>query len=272
MDPARRDRAIRQHLQTLELLGVDVLPRGANAPVLTESSASEPAVPPSRPSPSPPPPPRPTGRPAPTPAADTGDKPAALDALRAEMEADPRIQAVRPPGTNMVFGEGDVDAAIMFVGEGPGADEDRVGRPFVGKAGQLLDKMIEAMGLKREAVYIANVAKYRPPGNRTPTPEEAAVYLPFLARQIAVIQPGALVALGGASAKALLNTQTGITRLRGQWHDWPDVQPPIPLMPTFHPAYLLRSYTRDNRAKVWDDLKAVLDRVGLSLPGRGDRG
>lgn len=191
----------------------------------------------------------------------TADKLDRLKQLSAEFEADPAVQALRPANTNLVFGEGDPDAKLMFIGEGPGAEEDRTGRPFVGPAGELLDKMITAMGLAREQVYIANVVKYRPPGNRTPTPEEAAIQGPYLARQVAIIHPTALVALGGAAAKYALQTTTGITRLRGQWSQFAHTDPTLPIMPTFHPAYLLRSYTPDNRKKVWADLQAVLQRI-----------
>ena len=160
-----------------------------------------------------------------------------------------------------MFGEGSVDAKLVFIGEGPGEQEDKTGRPFVGPAGELLDKMITAMGLSRETVYIANVVKYRPPNNRTPTPEEAAVQGPYLAQQVAIINPTVLVALGGAATKYALQTTTGITRLRGQWAQFVHTDPMLPIMPTFHPAYLLRSYTPDNRKKVWADLQAVLKKL-----------
>ncbi len=147
----------------------------------------------------------------------------------------------------------------MFIGEGPGADEDEQGRPFVGRAGQLLNKQIEAMGLKREDVFIANVVKCRPPGNRTPTPDEVAVCWPFLQRQIEVIRPEVIITLGNPATQAILKTTVGITRLRGQWHElWG-----IPVMPTFHPAYLLRQYTEENRRRVWDDLQKVMEKLGL---------
>lgn len=149
----------------------------------------------------------------------------------------------------------------MFIGEGPGQEEDRIGRPFVGPAGQLLDKMITAMGLARESVYIANVAKYQPPGNRIPTPEEVAAQGPYLAKQVAIIAPTVLVALGGTATKYALSTTTGITRLRGQWAQFVHTDPMLPIMPTFHPAYLLRSYTQDNRKKVWADLQAVTKKL-----------
>jgi DNA polymerase len=152
----------------------------------------------------------------------------------------------------------------MFIGEAPGAEEDRTGRPFVGRAGHKLDDMIRAMGLQREDVYIANILKSRPPNNRTPRPDEIADCSPYLARQIAIIQPEALVALGNPSMKFLLQTDQGITRMRGQWASYrsPDGRE-IPVMPTFHPAYLLRNYTREVRERVWSDLKAVMNRLEI---------
>lgn len=174
--------------------------------------------------------------------------------------------------TQTVFGEGDPDADIMFIGEGPGQTEDELGRPFVGKAGDLLDKMIVAMGLERVGVYIANVVKCRPPNNRTPTPLEAEACFNFLRRQIEIIQPKVIVTLGGPAAKTIIGTQEGITRIRGTWQQYAGVSPPIPVMPTFHPAYLLRSYTPDNRKKVWSDLQSVMERLGKPLPKKGGGG
>ncbi len=156
-----------------------------------------------------------------------------------------------------VFGEGDPDADVMFVGEGPGQSEDEQGRPFVGRSGELLTKQIEAMGFKRSQVYIANVVKCRPPKNRTPLADEVAACSGYLRRQIEVIQPKVIITLGGPAAKLLLNIEQGITRARGIWHEYNGV----PVMPTFHPAYLLRQYTKENRAKVWSDLKAVIKRM-----------
>jgi DNA polymerase len=161
---------------------------------------------------------------------------------------------------NLVFGVGSENAELMFVGEAPGADEDLQGEPFVGKAGQLLTKMINAMGLERDEVYIANIIKCRPPRNRDPLPEEIAACEPFLRRQIDVIGPRLIVALGGFAAKTLIGTETGITRLRGSWHAYQG----IPLMPTFHPAYLLRN--PDGKRPAWNDLQVVMkemDRLGL---------
>ncbi len=164
--------------------------------------------------------------------------------------------------TNTVFGEGDPDARLMFIGEGPGEDEDRQGRPFVGKAGQKLTEMIVAgMKIPRESVYIANVVKCRPPGNRLPQPDEVQACAGYLRQQIQTVQPRAIVALGASAMKTLLQTTQGITMMRGNWQ-YVDIATPngktIPVMPTFHPAYLLRSYTPENRRKVWEDLKKAL--------------
>ena len=162
--------------------------------------------------------------------------------------------------TNIVFGVGNARARLMFVGEGPGADEDIRGEPFVGRAGKKLDEMILAIGLERKNVYIANIVKCRPPDNRAPEPDEVATCSPFLFEQIAAIRPQVIVALGSPAAKLLLDTKVGITRLRGIWHSYDG----IPVMPTFHPAYLLRAYTPENRRKVWEDLKAARARMDES--------
>ncbi len=163
--------------------------------------------------------------------------------------------------TQTVFGEGDPDTPLLFIGEGPGENEDLQGRPFVGRAGELLDKMIVAMGLKRESVYIANVVKCRPPSNRTPSPMEIDACWDYLRRQIILIHPKVIVTLGAPATKTLLQTTTGISMLRGQWQ-WFDrlmpQGPSFPVMPTYHPAYLLRAYTPENRRKVWDDLQKVM--------------
>jgi DNA polymerase len=161
---------------------------------------------------------------------------------------------------NLVFGVGNPSAQLVFVGEGPGADEDEQGEPFVGKAGQLLNKMIEAMGYRREEVYICNVVKCRPPGNRNPEPDEIAACEPFLKQQLAAIGPRMIVTLGKFAAQCLLRDETPITRLRGRFRTYEG----IPLMPTFHPAYLLRDPSR--KKETWEDLKAVmqeLKRLGL---------
>ena len=167
-------------------------------------------------------------------------------------------------------GEGCPRARIMFVGEAPGADEDAQGRPFVGRAGQLLDKIIAACGLKREDVFIGNILKCRPPENREPRPDEIIHCMPYLQRQIEIIEPDVLVALGGHAAKTLLNTVKGITQLRGQFQEYYGGigRPPIKLMATFHPAYLLRNYSEQNRRYVWEDMKKVLVELGLPVPER----
>lgn len=161
--------------------------------------------------------------------------------------------------THIVFGEGDPQAKLVFIGEGPGADEDATGRPFVGRAGQLLEKIIAAIGLKRADVYIANVVKCRPPGNRTPERDEVATCEQFLFRQLALIRPKVIVALGSPAFQCLLRTKDTITRARGEWREWNGIQ----VMPTFHPAYLLRS--PDKKREAWADMKKVRDYLN-SLP------
>jgi len=168
--------------------------------------------------------------------------------------------------THTVFGEGHPDADLMFIGEGPGAEEDKQGRPFVGRAGELLAKMIAAMGLTRRQVYIGNVVKCRPPGNRAPAAEEVEACWDFLLRQMRIIAPKVIVTLGNPATHAVLNTTVGITRLRGQWQSLPILDAAlagIKVMPTFHPAYLLRSYTPENRQKVWSDLQQVMAELAL---------
>lgn len=159
--------------------------------------------------------------------------------------------------TQIVFGAGDPDARLMFIGEGPGRDEDLRGEPFVGRAGQLLTRMIVAMGLCRNEVYIANIVKCRPPRNRDPEPEEVAACEPFLKAQIRAVQPEVIVALGKYAAQTLLGSQVAVSRLRGRWARYAG----IPLMPTFHPAYLLRN-PAEKRA-VWQDLQEVMGVLGL---------
>ncbi len=156
-----------------------------------------------------------------------------------------------------VFGEGNPHADMMFVGEGPGRDEDLHGRPFVGRAGDLLEKMIEAIGLKRAEVYIANIVKCRPPDNRIPTPEEAHSCLGYLEKQIQLIQPKVIVTLGATPLRELLGITEGITKIRGTLQTYQD----IPVIPTFHPAYVLRMYTPEVRKAVWDDLKFAKSKI-----------
>jgi len=170
--------------------------------------------------------------------------------------------------TNAVPGEGNPNARIMFIGEAPGADEDAQGRPFVGRAGKLLDKVIAAMGLKRSDVFIGNILKCRPPENRDPRPEEIISCLPYLQRQIELINPEVIVALGAHAARTLLNTNKPIGQLRGQFHEYYAGlgRAPIKLMATYHTAYLLRNYSEENRKRVWEDMKKVLAELGLPIP------
>ena len=169
--------------------------------------------------------------------------------------------------TQVVFGVGNPEAELMFVGEAPGEDEDRKGEPFVGKAGQLLTKIIETMGFKRSDVYIANVLKCRPdmppntPGNRKPTSPEMRTCLPYLEKQIEIIQPRALVALGATAMEGLLGEVAPMNRLRGRWHEFRD----IPLMATYHPAYLLRNQSLGEKRKVWEDMLLVLEKLGKPI-------
>jgi DNA polymerase len=165
--------------------------------------------------------------------------------------------------TKTVPGEGNPNRPdILFVGEGPGADEDAQGRPFVGAAGQLLDKMIEAMGFKRSEVFIANVVKCRPPGNRVPLPEEMSACIPYLKAQIALIQPKIIVALGKTAVQGLLQEEVAITKFRGTWCKYEGID----LMPTYHPAFLLRSPGR--KGETWTDLKTVLAKLGKEPPAK----
>ncbi|MBK6846889.1 MAG: uracil-DNA glycosylase [Proteobacteria bacterium] len=196
---------------------------------------------------------------APTARPERGVSQAALLAVR-EALGDCQRCGLHAERKQIVFGVGSAQAELMFVGEAPGRDEDLQGEPFVGKAGQLLTRMIEAMGLRRDEVYICNIIKCRPPNNRDPEPDEVASCEPFLRQQIEAIAPRLIVALGNFAARTLLRSELGITRLRGAFHRYQG----IPLMPTFHPAYLLRN--PEAKRPAWSDLQAVMaemDRLGL---------
>jgi DNA polymerase len=190
------------------------------------------------------------------------DRAAALQLIRDEIGDCTRC-ALHSGRNKLVFGDGDPAARLMFVGEGPGADEDAQGLPFVGKAGQLLNNMINAMGLKREQVYIANVVKCRPPGNRTPEPAEGNTCSPFLFRQIDVVRPQVLVALGATAATYLLGQRQPLAGLRGRVHAFRGTQ----LIITYHPAYLLRDPRQKKEA--WADLQIAMRELGLKPPARG---
>lgn len=181
-----------------------------------------------------------------------------LDALRQAI-LDFDGCALKQTATNTVFADGNPQARIMLIGEAPGADEDRIGRPFVGQAGRLLDRMLASIGLDRDQVYITNILPWRPPGNRNPSPAEVEMCLPFVQRHIALIAPDIVVLLGGVAAKALLDTASGITRLRGRWTSLDVAGRAVPVLPMFHPAYLLRQPAQKSLA--WADLLALKQRL-----------
>lgn len=186
-----------------------------------------------------------------------------LTALRERVAVCVKCPHLAASRTQTVFGVGNAEAELMFIGEAPGADEDRQGEPFVGRAGQLLTRIIAAMGYSRDDVYIANVLKCRPdmpagePGNRKPAPEEMATCLPYLAEQIEIIGPKVLVALGATAVEGLLQIREPMGKLRGRWHSYRDT----PLMITFHPSYLLRNQNNAEKRKVWEDMLLVLERL-----------
>ena len=177
-----------------------------------------------------------------------------LDELRAVLEAFDGC-SLKGSATQLVFADGNPAARIMAVGEAPGAEEDRRGLPFVGRSGQLFDRMLASIGLDRTSVYIANVVPWRPPGNRTPTPQEVATCMPFIGRQIELVNPDILLCIGGASAQSLLRSKDGILRLRGKWFDFETGPRTIKAMPMLHPAYLLR--TPAHKKFAWRDLRAL---------------
>ncbi|MDQ2835075.1 MAG: uracil-DNA glycosylase [Acidobacteriota bacterium] len=191
-----------------------------------------------------------------------GGKGDALSAIQHEIGDCTRCPLAYAGRRSIVFGDGDANARLMFVGEGPGADEDVSGVPFVGKAGQLLNNMIQAMGLKRDEVYIANIVKCRPPGNRVPEPAEAQTCDPFLLRQIDVVQPQVVVALGATAAMYLLGLKQSLSSLRGRWHECRGAK----LAVTYHPAFLLRDPRQKGEA--WKDLQMVMTELGLKSPTR----
>jgi DNA polymerase len=200
----------------------------------------------------------------PSPLSIVQDKPAALKAIREDIGDCTRCR-LHKGRTKLVFGVGNMNADIVFVGEGPGADEDAQGEPFVGRAGQLLNNMIAAMGIKREEVYIANIVKCRPPGNRTPEKDECDTCSPFLMRQIDVVKPKVIVALGAVAAKNLLAINDSMANLRGRWYDFRGSK----LLVTYHPAYLLRDPRQKKEA--WKDLQMVMKSLGLKGPAKAEQ-
>lgn len=275
MDHERLGQLVRQHAETSRLLGVDFVPayrhggegRGDLGPqVVSGGPETEPdldagvgsvvVAPPVC---------SVEAKPSMVVATGREGKQSALDALRARYERDCPHKDFVTQFTNIVFGEGDPCARLVFIGEAPGEEEDRTGRPFVGRAGQLLSKMITAMGLTREQVYICNVLKTRPLNNATPTPREVEVCSPYLYEQVGIIAPEAIVTLGLPATRAVLKVDGSMGSLRGRWSSMRlgDGRT-IPVMPTYHPSFVLRSYTPENRGKVWSDLQLVIERLGLS--------
>lgn len=181
-----------------------------------------------------------------------------LEALRAAVEAFEGCP-LKAAAKRTVFADGEPTSGVMLIGEAPGAEEDRVGRPFVGEAGRLLDRMLAAIGRDRTSAYISNTLFWRPPGNRTPSPQEIETCLPFVLRHIELVRPRAILALGGTAAKTLLNSADGINKLRGRWHEIRVGECVVPVMPTFHPAYLLRQPA--HKALAWADLLAFKTRI-----------
>lgn len=204
--------------------------------------------------------------PTPQPSTDT-TKQAAIDELKARTAICIKCPNLASSRKNVVFGVGDIESPLMFVGEAPGADEDAQGEPFVGKAGELLTKIIQTMGFSRDTVYIANVLKCRPDtpgqsaGNRKPTSDEMKTCLPYLLEQIDIIKPRVIVALGATAVEGLLGKPQPITKLRGNWQIFRDT----PVMPTFHPAYLLRNQALSEKRKVWEDMLRVLEKLGSPI-------
>lgn len=180
-----------------------------------------------------------------------------LEEIREDHDAHCPHCTVASGHTQTVFGDGNPDAILMFIGEAPGAEEDAQGIPFVGAAGKKLNEIIAAMGLKREDVYITNVLKSRPPDNRTPLPSEVELCGTYLKKQIGIVNPSVIVTLGSPATKYLLQTTIGITQLRGKWTEHQG----IPVMPTYHPSYLLRNYTKETRQDVWSDMKQVQSKL-----------
>lgn len=197
-------------------------------------------------------------------------KTAAFAELRQRVLACTKCPHLAATRKNIVFGVGNINAELMFIGEAPGVEEDEQGEPFVGRAGELLTKIIQTMGLRRQDVYIANILKCRPDtpgqtaGNRAPTAEEMRTCLPYLIEQIELIRPKVIVALGKTAMEGLFGKSVQITKIRGQWHQYRG----IPVMPTYHPAYLLRNQAMSEKRKVWEDMLAVMDKLGLPISSK----
>ncbi len=274
-----------RHLEELQERGVHFVP--VSAETLAGLSQRPPAPPAARPPaqtlalPAPPAPevvapafslslPGEATSPAPLPALSREAKAAAFAELRQRALACVKCPNLVAARKHVVFGVGDLGAQLMFIGEAPGADEDAQGEPFVGRAGELLTKIIKAMGLSRDSVYIGNILKCRPDtpgqtsGNRKPTPAEMQTCIPYLHEQIDLIRPKVIVALGATAVEGLLGKTIGITKLRGQWRTYRGT----PLMPTYHPAYLLRNQAPAEKRRVWEDMLQVMEKLGLPISAK----
>ncbi len=264
------DKAARELFDFYAEAGVDALV--GEVPVDRFAAATEPAAPARAPQPLSPPDPETKGRAA-APAAPPAPDEAVMAARAAAKSVNSLEElhaildkfdgcALKATATRLVFADGNPAAKVMFVGEAPGRDEDIEGLPFVGRSGKLLDRMLAAIGLDRSSVYIANIVPWRPPGNRTPTPQESQICLPFILRQIELADPDILVCLGGPSAQTLLGIKEGITKTRGRWFTFDTGKREIRALPTFHPAFLLRSPLQKRFA--WRDFLAIKAALGNS--------
>jgi DNA polymerase len=254
LEQARLSRQLAGHLSSLQMAGVEWLPKAAAPPagIVTPSLA-------------------PSLFTEPEPAAPPAAEELSIDLRRTQLEVlaktvcgcerCPELVATR---TQTVFADGQIGAELCFIGEAPGADEDAQGKPFVGAAGQLLNKIIAACGLRREEVYICNILKCRPPGNRTPKPEEAQNCREYLNRQLELLRPKFICALGGCAAQNLLQTTKSLGQLRGKFHDYQG----IPVLCTYHPAYLLPHRSPEKKRDVWTDMKLLMARMGRQIPPR----
>jgi DNA polymerase len=259
----RGSRAAVQALESLARAGVTHLPKSKAKPPARSKATVAARAEPSVPAPKMPatPPPTPAAKKTPT-AKSLNERVTALDVIRTEVAACQLCHELATTRTQTVFGVGNAKPRLVFMGEAPGADEDRQGEPFVGRAGQLLNKIIEACTMRREDVYILNTLKCRPPGNRNPLPDEAANCRGFLDRQLAVLQPEFICCLGAVAAQNLLGTPESIGRLRGRFHDYHGMR----VLCTYHPAYLLRNPPA--KKDCWQDMQILLAAMGIELPSR----
>jgi DNA polymerase len=258
MNPSDLIRQARQHLETLRVAGVEWLPLAPPLPLppTDSNSPAQPTVAPALEQPA-----NLFALAGETPSLTVAERRQTLQVLKSEVASCTRCAELAATRTQTVFGVGAMDAEICFIGEAPGADEDAQGEPFVGAAGQLLNRIIAACGMKREDVYICNILRCRPPGNRTPLPNEAANCREYLDRTLDLIRPKFICCLGGCAAQNLLDTQLSVGKLRGRFHSYGGT----PVLVTFHPAYLLRNPSA--KRDVWEDMKTLLARMGRPVPG-----